>query len=93
MNKRELIDEMAKAAGITKKQASVALDTFISRTKYGLRKDGKVAMTGFGTFVVSERKARKSINPLTGKEIKIKPKRAVTFRASKDIKAKISKIT
>ena len=89
MNKGELVIEIAKAAGITKKQASVALDTFISRTKYGLRKDGRVALTGFGTFAVSKRKARKGRNPQTGKEIRIKASKAVRFKAFKALKEKM----
>jgi DNA-binding protein HU-beta len=89
MNKGELVGKIAKTAGITKKQASAALDTFISHTKYGLRKDGRVALTGFGTFIVSERKARTGRNPQTGEKIKIKASKAVRFKAGKDIKKKI----
>ena len=64
MNKGELINEIAKKAGLSKKDATNALNTtleaIIKNTKKG------VAIAGFGSFVVSKRKARKGINPQTG---------------------------
>ena len=86
MTKGELISEMAYAAGITKKQAEVALDTFLTLTKHTLRKDSKLPLAGFGTFVVVNRKARTGRNPQTGAPIQIKASKVVRFRPGKELK-------
>jgi DNA-binding protein HU-beta len=87
MTKAELIDQMAKDAGITKTEAGVALNSFIDNvTKALKKKDGKVALVGFGTFSKSHRKAREGRNPQTGESIKIKAHNVVKFKAGKNLK-------
>lgn len=81
MNKQELIDAMAEAAGITKVAAKAALEAFTDNVTASLKKGGKVALVGWGTFSVSSRKARTGRNPQTGKEIKIAAKKVVRFKA------------
>lgn len=86
MTKAELIEKMAKDAGITKSAAGTALDSFItSVTKSLKKKDGKVTLVGFGTFSKVRRKARKGRNPQTGEAIKIKAKNVVKFKAGKKL--------
>ena len=90
MNKAELVALMAKESSITKVQAKAALDAFTDGvTKALKKKDGKVTLTGFGTFVKIRRKARKGRNPNTGKTIKIKAKNVARFRAGKNLKESI----
>jgi DNA-binding protein HU-beta len=87
MTKAELIDQMAKDAGITKASAAKALDSFVDGIKQALKKkDGKMTLVGFGTFAKVRRKARAGINPATGEKIKIKARNAVTFKAGKALK-------
>jgi len=87
MTKAELIDQMAKDAGISKAAAGAALDSFMTNvTKALKKKDGKVTLVGFGTFAKVHRKARKGRNPQTGEPIKIKARNAVTFKAGKKLK-------
>ena len=87
MTKSELVEQMAKVAGITKSAANGALNSFIdSITKELKKKDGKVALIGFGTFSKIRRKARKGRNPGTGEAIKIKASNAVKFKAGKKLK-------
>ena len=87
MNKSELIELMANDAKITKKEANAALNSFIdSVTKALKKKDGKVTLTGFGTFTKVKRKARKGVNPKTGESIKIKASKTVKFKAGKKLK-------
>jgi len=60
MTKAELVDQMAKDAGITKVAAGATLDSFITNvTKALKKKNGKVTLVGFGTFAKVRRKARK----------------------------------
>lgn len=63
MTKTDLIDAMASHASISKKDAEAALDGIINTVTNELKGGGKVAITGFGTFKVSHRKARKGVNP------------------------------
>ncbi len=83
MNKSELIDAMAAEAGITKAAAKVALESLTKNVTNTLKKGGKVALTGWGTWSVSERAARTGRNPRTGAEIKIAAKKVVKFKAGK----------
>ncbi|MEW6420088.1 MAG: HU family DNA-binding protein [Nitrospirota bacterium] len=65
----ELIEKMAKDAGILKAEAGKALNSFIEEVKKTLKKGSKVTLVGFGTFSVAKRKARKGRNPRTGEPI------------------------
>ena len=87
MTKAELVDKMAKDAGITKTAANKTLDSFVDSAKKALKKkNGKFTLVGFGTFAKVRRKARKGRNPATGEEIKIKARNAVTFKPGKALK-------
>jgi len=88
MTKAELIEQMAKDAGISKAAANKALDSFVDTVKTALKKkDGKITLVGFRTFAKVRRKARKGRNPATGEEIKIKARNAVTFKPGKALEA------
>ena len=87
MTKAELAEKMAKDAGISKAAANKALNSFVDSVKKALKKkDGKITLTGFGTFSKVRRKARTGINPQTGKKIKIKARNVVKFKPGKALK-------
>ena len=87
MNKKDLVALMAEEAGISKAKAGEALNAFIEGvTKSLKKKEGKVTLVGFGTFRKIRRKARKGRYPNTGKEIKIKAKNVVRFKAGKTLR-------
>lgn len=86
MSKIELVDAVAKGAGITKTAAGKAIDSFTDAVAKTLRKGGKVTLVGFGTFSVSKRKARKGRNPRTGEEMKIAATKTPKFSAGKALK-------
>ncbi len=85
MNKAALIEKIAQDACITKSAAAMAMDSMISGITQSLKKGQRVTLVGFGTFGVSKRKARTGRNPQTGEAIKIKAKRAVRFKAGKQL--------
>jgi len=90
MTKAELIDKISKDAKISKVAAGAVLDSFMDNvTKTLKKKDGKVTLVGFGTFMKSRQKARKGRNPQTGAPIKIKARNVVKFKAGKQLKASI----
>ena len=86
MNKSELIDQIAKAAGISKAAAGRSLDATTAAVTKALKKGDLVTLIGFGTFAVSQRAARTGRNPQTGKELKIPARKAPAFRAGKALK-------
>jgi DNA-binding protein HU-beta len=77
---------MAKEAKVTKAAAAKALDSFVDGVKKALKKGDRVALIGFGTFSVTQRKARKGRNPQTGAEIKIPARKAPKFSAGSALK-------
>lgn len=92
MNKSQLIDAMSKDAGITKVAAKAALESFMSNVTEALqKKDGKVALVGFGTFSVSQRAERKGINPATKKPITIAAKKVAKFKAGAELATAVNK--
>ncbi|MCX7794076.1 MAG: HU family DNA-binding protein [Thermodesulfovibrionales bacterium] len=86
MTKAELVEKIAGGAGLSKTQASKALDATLDAIKAALKKGQKVTLVGFGTFSVSKRKARKGRNPKTGEEIKIPAMKVPRFTAGKAFK-------
>ena len=86
MNKTKLIDAMAEKSGLTKKDAEKALAAFIETIQEGLAAGEKIQITGFGTFEISERAARKGRNPQTGEEIDVPALHAPKFKAGKELK-------
>ena len=88
MNKGDLVNEVAKVVK-TKKEAQAALDCVLTSITKALKKGEDVTLTGFGTFKVVKRKARKGRNPRTGEAIKIKASKAPKFTAGKALKAAI----
>lgn len=91
MTKEDMIDQMAKHSGISKKQATDALEAFISNITDNLKKGQKVSFSGFGTFDISNRKARTGRNPQTGQEIQIPATQVPVFRAGKKLKEAVRK--
>ncbi len=89
MTKAELIEKMAKDAGVAKTVAGKALESFIEGVTKSLKKGNKVSLVGFGTFAVSKRKARKGRNPRTGETITIKAAKVPKFTAGKAFKEAI----
>jgi DNA-binding protein HU-beta len=91
MTKEEMIAMMAEKSGISKRQASDALEAFMNGIEGQLKSGNKVSFSGFGTFAVSERKARKGRNPQTGQTISIPATKVPVFRAGKNLKEAIRK--
>jgi DNA-binding protein HU-beta len=89
MNKAELIDKISEDAGINKKQATAALDSFTDTIGKTLKQGKKVTLVGFGTFSVSKRAARTGRNPQTGAAIKIKAKKVAKFKAGAILSSKV----
>jgi len=86
MKKVELVEAVAEAAGLTKTDATKAIDATFAAITGALKKGDRVPVVGFGTFGVTKRAAREGRNPRTGETVKIAARKAVTFKAGSALK-------
>jgi DNA-binding protein HU-beta len=86
MGKREITTQMARAAGITAKQAQKAYASLLAEIKTALKKEQKVNLSGFGTFEIRVREAHPGRNPKTGAFIPVPKKKRVKFCISRMFK-------
>ena len=89
MNKAELINAIAGKTKLTKGKTKDVIDAFMEVTSEALGKGERVALVGFGSFTVVDRKARSGRNPLTGAEIQIGAKKVVKFTPGAELKTKV----
>ena len=86
MNKGELVDAVAGAAGLSRADATKAVDGTLHAIQGTLAQGGSVSLVGFGTFTVKARAARTGRNPRTGEAIQIKASNVPGFKAGKGLK-------
>ena len=86
MNKGELIDAVAGAAGLSRADATKAVDGVLDAITGTLSNGGSVSLVGFGTFSVKARAARMGRNPRTGEAIQIRASNVPGFKAGKGLK-------
>ncbi|MDD5757775.1 MAG: HU family DNA-binding protein [Desulfobulbaceae bacterium] len=86
MNKSELVTAIAENAGITKADASRALQALLESLTTAMTNGDSVSLTGFGSFSVNERAARTGRNPSNGKALKIAAKKVPKFKPGKALK-------
>ena len=86
MKKVELVEAVAEDTGLTKADATKAIDATFNAIANALANGDKVPIVGFGTFDVSERASREGRNPRTGEPVTIAARKAVTFKAGSALK-------
>lgn len=91
MNKADLIDKIAASTGISKSNAAMAIDTMVDSVTAALKKGDRVTLVGFGTFALSQRKARNGRNPQTGAVIKIAARKVAKFTPGIELKKAVNK--
>jgi DNA-binding protein HU-beta len=91
MNKTDLVERIAASTGITKTNASAAIDVMVDSVTAALKKGDRVTLVGFGTFSVFQRKARNGRNPQTGGVLKIAARRVAKFTPGVELKKHVNK--
>src|SRR5215210_5456952 len=86
MNKKELIERIAKEAGVPKSEAQKHFEAFEEVVTEALKAGEEVQITGFGKFSVKERKAREGRNPQTGQKMRIAAQKVPAFSAGNVLK-------
>lgn len=89
MNKRDLITKIASDAELTRAQAARALDAFLDGIQNGLSRGDRITISGFGSFGVLHRKARRVRNPSNGKAIEVAARRVPRFAPGSELKSAI----
>ncbi|GBD26025.1 DNA-binding protein HU [bacterium HR30] len=89
MTKSQLVQKLADAAGITKKQADTVLQTLVDLTVNTVKKGDPVKIPGLGIFRKVQTKARTGRNPQTGEPIKIPARKKVRFTVAKSFKESV----
>lgn len=90
MNKNDLIGAVAEAGGLSKSQASSAVESVFDSISAALKKGDEVRLVGFGTFSVAKRKASTGRNPRTGEPMTIKASNQPKFKAGKGLKDSVN---
>ena len=90
MKKVELVEAVAEETGLTKADATRAIDATFATITNALKEGDKVPVAGFGTVAVSERAAREGRNPRTGATVQIAARKAVTFKAGSALKETVN---
>lgn len=90
MNKTEFVERLAESMDMSKIEAGELLEAVTTLITRELKRGGSVTLTGFGTFEVRKRKARRGRNPKTGEEIQIKASKAPAFKPGKVLKDAVS---
>jgi DNA-binding protein HU-beta len=86
LTKIEIVDQIAKEAGIIKSAARAALESFVSLCAKEIKAGRPLRVSGLGTFSLKKTKARKGMNPKTGEPLKISAKKRMAFKPSSQIK-------
>ncbi|HOE96860.1 MAG TPA: HU family DNA-binding protein [Candidatus Sumerlaeota bacterium] len=90
MTKAVIINKVAQATGMSRKDSIAAVEIFLSSIKDALKDGRKVSLVGFGTFYVKEKNARNGRNPRTGQKIKIPSKSIATFKPGKAFRLQVN---
>lgn len=86
MTKAALVDLIYERVGASKKEAGELVEEVFAIIRDNLRQGGKVKISGFGSFVVNQKKARRGRNPQTGEPITIDSRRVLSFKPSQVLK-------
>ncbi len=90
VTRARLAEQVMKSTGVTRREASVVVDTVFDSIREGLCGGDESEIRGFGSFRLRERKARVCRNPRTGERVRVPARRVTYFRAGKHLRARLS---
>jgi integration host factor subunit beta len=86
MTKADLVDEVIRVAGLSKREAETVVNTVFEQITDALRQDDKIELRGFGSFRIRRRRSRLGRNPKTGDRVDVPSKRIPYFKPGKELK-------
>jgi integration host factor subunit alpha len=90
MTKLEIVTNLYEKLGFSRRECANIVDTFFDTIKKTLAEGENVKISGFGNFIVKQKKARRGRNPQTGEEIEISERKVLNFRLSQVLKDEIN---
>ena len=90
MTKADIIEGVYEKVGFSKKESAEIVELVFDTLKETLERGEKIKLSGFGNFIVRDKKSRVGRNPQTGKEIEISARRVLTFRPSQVLKSALN---
>jgi len=90
MTKVDIIENIYEKVGFSKKEVSKIVESVFDIIKETLQSEDKIKISGFGNFVIRNKRARRGRNPQTGSDIEISPRRILTFKPSQVLKASLN---
>jgi len=91
MTKADLVEKIFEKIGLSKKEAQEIIEILFDTMKQAFVEGESVKVSGFGTFNVRQKLARRGRNPKTGDDLEITPRKVITFRASNQLKSEMEK--
>ncbi|MDI6890700.1 MAG: integration host factor subunit alpha [Thermodesulfovibrionales bacterium] len=91
MTKADLVDAIFEKIGLSKKEAQEIIEILFVTMKQTFVEGESVKISGFGTFNVRKKTARRGRNPKTGEDLEITPRKVITFKVSNQLKSVIGK--
>jgi integration host factor subunit alpha len=91
LTKALIIESISKQTGFPKNKSTEIIETILETIKRSVESGDDVLISGFGKFCVKNKSERRGRNPATGEDMMLGPRRVVTFKCSKSLKAKINK--
>ena len=90
MTKLEIVTNLYEKLGFSRRECANIVDSFFESIKTTLAQGENVKISGFGNFIVKQKKARRGRNPQTGEEIEISERKVLNFRLSQVLKDEIN---
>ena len=93
MTKADIVDTIFEKVGLSKKEAQDIVEYLFDTMKQTFVEGESIKISGFGTFNVRKKLARRGRNPKTGQDLEITPRRVITFRVSNQLKKELEKLS
>jgi len=90
MTKIDIADKIYEKVGFPKSEVAKIVETVFDTIKETLQRENKLVVSGFGNFVIQNKRARRGRNPQTGDNLEITPRRVLTFKPSAVLKASLN---
>ncbi len=92
MTKADIVDTIFEKVGLSKKEAQDIVEYLFDTMKQTFVEGESIKISGFGTFNIRKKLARRGRNPKTGEDLEIAPRRVITFRVSNQLKKELEKL-
>lgn len=91
MTKVDIVEAIYEKVGFSKKEVAKIVESIFDIMKEHLQRENKIKISGFGNFVIRNKRSRRGRNPQTGDDIEITPRRIMTFKPSQILKAGLNR--